>query len=250
MDKSLRNVIVAGGVVLSLLGGLAGVGSAYADADVEAARNRLRTTMGKVTQGQNPNVGDNRQQPEVPELEGIKHRVPDVRDYGNAKIKADPMSIAQKYRPASQEARQAAEKADLLVFVSFSMPEASLKRIAHETAKAGGVMVIRGFKDDSLKATVKAAEELAALQGDMLIHPELFDHYDITEVPVTVIARNGEDGLDGCAVNSELGMCTEHAAVKGDVSLHAALEHLIRESKDKKLSDIANAKLAVLEGRK
>ena len=45
-------------------------------------------------------------------------------------------------------------------------------------------------------------------------------------------------------------MCTEHAAVKGDVSLHAALEHLIRESKDKKLSDIANAKLAVLEGRK
>ena len=239
MDKSLRNVIVAGGVVLSLLGGLAGVGSAYADADVEAARNRLRTTMGKVTQGQNPNVGDNRQQPEVPELEGIKHRVPDVRDYGNAKIKADPMSIAQKYRPASQEARQAAEKADLLVFVSFSMP-----------AKAGGVMVIRGFKDDSLKATVKAAEELAALQGDMLIHPELFDHYGITEVPVTVIARNGEDGLDGCAVNSELGMCTEHAAVKGDVSLYAALEHLIRESKDKKLSDIANAKLAVLEGRK
>ena len=79
MDKSLRNVIVAGGVVLSLLGGLAGVSSAYADADVEAARNRLRTTMGKVTQGQNPNVGDNRQQPEVPELKGIKHRVPDVQ---------------------------------------------------------------------------------------------------------------------------------------------------------------------------
>ncbi|EPI7791811.1 type-F conjugative transfer system pilin assembly protein TrbC, partial [Neisseria gonorrhoeae] len=149
------------------------------------------------------------------------------------------MSIAQKYRTASQEARQAAEKADLMVFVSFSMPEASLKRIARETAKAGGVMVIRGFKDDSLKATVKAAEELAALQGDMLIHPELFDHYGITEVPVTVIARNSEDGLDGCAVNSELGMCTEHVAVKGDVSLHSALEHLIRESEDKKLSDIA-----------
>ena len=37
MDKSLRNVIVVGGVVLSLLGGLAGVSSAYADADVEAA---------------------------------------------------------------------------------------------------------------------------------------------------------------------------------------------------------------------
>ncbi|EPI0427846.1 type-F conjugative transfer system pilin assembly protein TrbC, partial [Neisseria gonorrhoeae] len=72
----------------------------------------------------------------------------------------------------------------------------------------------------------------------------------ITEVPVTVIARNSEDGLDGCAVNSELGMCTEHVAVKGDVSLHSALEHLIRESEDKKLSDIANAKLAVLEGRK
>lgn len=94
-------------------------------------------------------------------------------------------------------------------------------------------MVIRGFKDDSLKATVKAVEELAALQGDMLIHPELFDHYGITEVPVTVIARNSEDGLDGCAVNSELGMCTEHVAVKGDVSLHSALEHLIRESEDK-----------------
>lgn len=71
MDKSLRNVIVAGGVFLILLGGLAGVGSAYADADVEAARNRLRTTMGKVTRVKNPNVGDNRQQPEIPDLKGI-----------------------------------------------------------------------------------------------------------------------------------------------------------------------------------
>ena len=95
-------------------------------------------------------------------------------------------------------------------------------------------MVIRGFKDDSLKATVKAAEKNLRLYRRYADSSWTLRPLRYTEVPVTVIARNGEDGLDSCAVNSELGVCTEHAAVKGDVSLYAALEHLIHESKRQK----------------
>lgn len=233
------------------IGGLLAIADARAEVNVEAATDRLRSTLEKVKPSENHHVGDVRTQPQVPELDGVKHRVPDVRQYGNTAL-ADPVEIAKRYRQEPAVNLQMAEQGDLMVFVSFSMPTASLKRIAHETAKVGGVMVIRGFKDGSLRATIKATEEMAALKGKLLIHPELFDHYQIHEVPTTVLARSSDENLNGCSGNSEQGLCTEHLQVKGDVSLHAALEyftHNTRNKADKTLTEIAEAKLAKLDGK-
>lgn len=243
-------------VLTALAAVLTGLGilQAYA-VDTEAAERRLRDVMERVTPAGNPSVADTRTQPEVPNLEGIRHQVPQTVDFSKRKHIPDPFEVAERFKKRSGPVdapvdMAAARDGDLLVFVSFSMPEASLKRIAHETARAGGVMVIRGFKDGSMNRTVEAAEQLAALQADLLIHPELFDHYQIHEVPATVLAKAGEDNAAGCAANAEEGLCTEHYQVLGDVSLHASLEYFTRLRGNGELTRMAEARLAKLEGKK
>ena len=48
----------------------------------------------------------------------------------------------------------------ILVFVSFSMPKASLRALAQEVAKHNAVLVMRGLKGDSFKVTQKAFLEI------------------------------------------------------------------------------------------
>lgn len=231
---------------------LSSIGFAAYGADnerVQAAHQRIRQTLDKIGTPNQPNhVPDVRQSVHVPELNGVKHRVPEFQDYGTQSQLRDPLKIAQRYQSSVNQS--AVNQTDVLVFVSFSMPEASLKRIAAETARIGGVMVIRGFKDGSLQKTIVASQELAALQGELLIHPELFDHYQIKEVPTTVLAKRADDLSEkSCQSNHETGLCTEHYQVKGDISLHAALAYFADLKQNRELSDIAMNKLTQLRGQ-
>jgi type-F conjugative transfer system pilin assembly protein TrbC len=91
----------------------------------------------------------------------------------------------------------------ILVFVSFSMPKASLRAFAKEAAKHNAVLVMRGLKGDSFKTTQKAFLEILTegknldpknmanqdMQG-FEVNPELFKTYKITQVPVFVLIKN------------------------------------------------------------
>ena len=99
----------------------------------------------------------------------------------------------------------------LLVFVSFSMPKASLRALAQEAGKHNAVMVIRGLKDDSFKTTQQAFLEIVGVDKnqdlknminqetvnqDMQgfeVNPELFKTYNITRVPVFVLIKNTQE---------------------------------------------------------
>lgn len=229
---------------------LSGVGLAASDVHNEqfrAAEQRIRHTLQQVQTPEQPNhVPDVRTSVHVPQLNGVQHRVPEFKNYG-AGQSIDPMKIAERYQSTLDTS--AVNQTDVLVFVSFSMPETSLKRIAAETARIGGVMVVRGFKDGSLQKTIVASQELAALQGELLIHPELFDHYQVTEVPTTVLAKKADLAEASCSENHETGLCTDHYQVKGDISLHAALEYFADLKRNRELSDIALNKLTQLQGR-
>lgn len=138
---------------------------------------------------------------------------------------ADPMAVAERYRRAgAQEARDNAGP-DLLVFVSFSMPEASLKRVAAEAGKADAVLVFRGPKDGSLKKTLQAFEPLARLGARAIIHPEAFTRHDVKSVPVYVLdsppGSCGEETAEETA-----GACGDPLRLAGDVSLDYALERM------------------------
>jgi len=75
----------------------------------------------------------------------------------------------------------------LLVFVSFSMPEASLKKLAEDAQHHHAVLVMRGLYQDSFMKTALKLQE-AAIAVD--IHPELFEEHHITSVPTFVLLED------------------------------------------------------------
>lgn len=77
----------------------------------------------------------------------------------------------------------------LLVFVSFSMPEASLKGLAQEAQSHNAVLVMRGLYQDSFIKTASKIQE-AGIAID--IHPELFEEHHVTSVPTFVLMEDGK----------------------------------------------------------
>ncbi len=75
----------------------------------------------------------------------------------------------------------------LFVFVSLSMPEATLKSLYQEAQDYGAVLVLRGLEDNSLK---KTAETLQRLSISVQIDPELFKRYEVQRVPTFVYLRS------------------------------------------------------------
>ena len=120
--------------------------------------------------------------------------------------------------------------APLMAFVSFSMPDDSLKAILNQVDMAGGTVVLRGLVNDSFKdtaATVAKLVEDSKRRGrergsgpgqgnDNLpgfsVDPKLFTKYAITAVPTFVVTEG--DRFD---------------KIGGNMNLAAALQAVIRE---------------------
>lgn len=121
----------------------------------------------------------------------------------------------------------------LYLFVSFSMPEVTLKRLLRQAIVANATLVLRGLVEGDLaKTKEKIAEVLetdamghSAIQGGFAIDPTLFERFQITAVPTFVLT------------NAPAGRCTEnhcpapdHARLSGDITLAYALETMAREA--------------------
>lgn len=80
---------------------------------------------------------------------------------------------------------------EILVFVSFSMPEASLKQLSDESGKYHARLIMRGIYKNSFK---DLKEKVLSISKDGLkfdIDPELFKKYDIKQVPTFVNTKTG-----------------------------------------------------------
>ena len=117
----------------------------------------------------------------------------------------------------------------LLVFVSFSMPEPTLRRLVDQAAKAQAVLVIRGFVNGSLRETVAHARGLIGhRQVAFQIDPQSFDRFAVVKTPTFVLVRDGAQGK-ACGA----GLCfpaDTFVATSGDVSLDYALEFIERQA--------------------
>jgi type-F conjugative transfer system pilin assembly protein TrbC len=80
----------------------------------------------------------------------------------------------------------------ILVFVSFSVPEAALKVLSHQAKKYGAKLILRGVVDGSFQKTAELMRKIA-VDDDMFVHPELFKKYGIERVPTFVKVKNGEE---------------------------------------------------------
>ena len=84
----------------------------------------------------------------------------------------------------------------LVIFISLSMPSASLQRLIDQSARYGVPLVIRGLEKDSFKTTIAKIRALVGnTNAEIQIDPRLFDRFAINKVPAfTVIAPEGPSG--------------------------------------------------------
>jgi type-F conjugative transfer system pilin assembly protein TrbC len=91
----------------------------------------------------------------------------------------------------------AREKTDMengiLVFVSFSMPDISLRELGENAEKHGATLIIRGLH---LGSFVKTRDKILSVSKNGLqldINPEFFRKYRADRVPTFILVENGEE---------------------------------------------------------
>ena len=116
------------------------------------------------------------------------------------------------------------------VLVSFSMPDASLERLARDAKDAGVPLVFRGVPQAKEPADPKLPllnpQSLAAFQplidsgADVQLNPELFSEFNIRQVPALIVKEEVSASANGCIQTAKA------VIVPGDVTLGYALDRL------------------------
>ena len=93
----------------------------------------------------------------------------------------------------------------IIVFVSLSMPESSLKSLSEEANKHGAVLVMRGLHEDSFTKTSQKLQELGITVD---INPQLFEDHHIDAVPTFLSTACGKE-VHRLKGNVTLSYCAE-----------------------------------------
>ena len=118
--------------------------------------------------------------------------------------------------------------AEILVFASLSVPAASWRQWAHEAARIGAPLVLRGVGEGGLRATVgEIGARLGGAEAGVAIDPRLFRLFGIERVPAVVVVPGGVPPCRsrGCANDP----APPHDVVTGNIGLAAALEAVADE---------------------
>lgn len=216
------HILAAGALLLPAVACAQNVGLPSQE-DISKARERAREAVMKAT-GQ---TGLQGQPARIP-----AHSAPSVGALPKPAAEAPDIStIAERYKGVGRAFASGpspeANRTDLLVLVSLSMPRQALERIVDQAERSGATLVFRGLKDGSMR---RMAEEIRALIGsrnvNVTIHPPAFQQFSVTRVPAVVLARASASQVmeDGCALPDTF------VKVSGDVSLDYALEYIERTS--------------------
>ena len=142
----------------------------------------------------------------------------------------DPMRFVERAMSRAQDAPARDEPQQIMIFVSTSMPEPSLKRLAVDAARLHLPLYLRGLRYGLGQGNFqKGTEDLARFKSagvQFQIHPQLFSSYGIERVPAIVIAPEPKVG---CTDNS---CAPASAVVLGDVPLEYALQTLSDRADD------------------
>lgn len=142
----------------------------------------------------------------------------------------DLEAIAKGYETNAERIAQAQGMISgpgLLIFVSFSMPEPTLKRLVDQAARAKATLVLRGLVNGSLQETVLRVQRLTAKREVAFqIDPQAFDRFAISKTPSFVLVRDGAQAKD-CA-SGQCFPADAFVVTAGDVSLDYALENIQR----------------------
>lgn len=122
---------------------------------------------------------------------------------------------------------------ELLVLISFSMPDAVIKQYLEQAARYKATIVLRGTPDGDLKSIGATQQRLVALKPQAMprvdINPNAFRKYDIKRVPSIVLGHTKPgQRLDenGCAP------AEDYLVVTGEVSIPYAMSLFRRSQSD------------------
>ena len=138
--------------------------------------------------------------------------------------------------------------AEILIFTSLSVPAASWRQWAHEAARTGAPLVLRGVGEGGLPATAKKiGERLDGAEAGVAIDPRLFRLFGVERVPAVVVVPGG---VPPCRSRG----CTDdgappHDLVTGNIGLVAALEAVAAEGDSGRAVAKANLERLTGDGR-
>ncbi len=120
-------------------------------------------------------------------------------------------------------------ESQVLVFISSSMPDTTVKNYLDQTREIGAAVVMRGLINDSFLDTQKYFHKVLEKDGSskqpgILIDPTLFSRFEINQVPVTVVT---EEKIQAC--QKDFCPTPAHHKVAGDVSLAWSLGLISRQ---------------------
>ncbi len=111
-----------------------------------------------------------------------------------------------------------------IAFASLSMPPAALKQMMRDVGGAGGIVVFRGFPNNSAKqfmaGIARVLDKGQALNG-VGIDPRLFRAFEVSAVPTYVVASTDFKICDGFHCTTPL---PPHDRLEGNVTPAYALE--------------------------
>lgn len=114
-----------------------------------------------------------------------------------------------------------------IAFASLSMPVPALRQLIADTSKAGGVVVFRGFPNNSMKVfsamlskVVNDKDQLA----NVGIDPRLFRAFDVQAVPTYVAVSSDFDLCSGLSCKSQV---PAHDRMTGNVSVRYVLDTFV-----------------------
>ncbi|MCZ4314783.1 type-F conjugative transfer system pilin assembly protein TrbC [Comamonadaceae bacterium G21597-S1] len=216
-------------VLLLPLHGLRAQGPAdISDADLE----RVRREQPVITEQDIEQARQRNTMPAEAALEGIARRGPINIDalprpaQGSVAPGIDLEALGRGFAssaPAPGPLFGPASAPALMVFVSLSMPQPTLRKLVDQAARAQATLILRGLVDNSIRTTITQVQALIG-QADvaMQIDPQAFDRFAIEQVPSFVLVRDGTRPTS-CAS----GVCAPpdtFVKLTGDVSVDYALQ--------------------------
>jgi conjugal transfer pilus assembly protein TrbC len=154
-------------------------------------------------------------------------RIPEMNALPPSAAPTEDISvIADKFKDINRQRAETMRSLDLLVLVSLSIPKGALRKLAEQAEGAGGTLVFRGLKEDSMTKMGEAIHKiLAGRNVHVAIHPPAFQQFSVTQVPTFVLASQDAGRVldNGCARPQTF------VKVSGDVTLDYALDYIERK---------------------
>lgn len=166
-------------------------------------------------------------------IESAAHTpAPGIANWNNLPAAASPVTdilpTVERFQSyLAQQSQGTPASGGLSVFVSLSMPRASLELLVAEAAQTGATLVLRGMADRSISKTMRAIQKLIGTrQVAWTIDPEAFTRFQVESVPVFVLTRQGAS-TEGCGDEACFSQ-DDYVRLAGDVSITYVLDAIDR----------------------